>query len=84
MPMPVYTFIEKHDWQGKTVIPFCTHEGSGLSDTENKIKKACDGATVLNGLAIRGTTAQKSQEQARKTTKGWLAGWYIPLHVAHS
>lgn len=73
MPMPVYTFIEKHDWQGKTVIPFCTHEGSGLSDTENKIKKACDGATVLNGLAIRGTTAQKSQEQARKTTKGWLA-----------
>ena len=84
MPMPVYTFIEKHDWQGKTVIQFCTHEGSGLSDTENKIKKACDGATVLNGLAIRGTTAQKSQEQARKTTKGWLAGWYIPLHVAHS
>lgn len=73
MPMLVYTFIEKHDWQGKTVIPFCTHEGSGLSDTENKIKKACDGATVLNGLAIRGTTAQKSQEQARKTTKGWLA-----------
>lgn len=73
MPMPVYTFIEKHDWQGKTVIPFCTHEGSDLSDTENKIKKACDGATVLNGLAIRGTTAQKSQEQARKTTKGWLA-----------
>lgn len=73
MPMLVYTFIEKHDWQGKTVIPFCTHEGSGLSDTENKIKKACDGATVLNGLAIRGTTAQKSQEQARKTTKDWLA-----------
>lgn len=73
MPMSVYTFIEKHDWQGKTVIPFCTHEGSGLSDTENKIKKACDGATVLNGLAIRGTTAQKSQEQARKTTIDWLA-----------
>ena len=73
MPMPVYTFIEKHDWQGKTVIPFCTHEGSGLSDTENKIKKACNGAIVLNGLAIRGTTAQKSQEQARKTTIDWLA-----------
>ena len=73
MPMSVYTFIEKHDWQGKTVIPFCTHEGSGLSDTENKIKKACNGAIVLNGLAIRGTTAQKSQEQARKTTIDWLA-----------
>ena len=33
MPMAVYTFIEKHDWNGKTVIPFCTHEGSGLSGT---------------------------------------------------
>ena len=38
MPMPVYTFIEKHDWQGKTIIPFCTHEGSGLYGTENKLK----------------------------------------------
>lgn len=73
MPMPVYTFIEKHNWQGKTVIPFCTHEGSGLSDTENRLKKACEGAAVLKGLAIRGTTAQKSQEQARKTVISWLA-----------
>ena len=30
MPMPVYTFIERHDWQGKNVIPFCTHEGLSL------------------------------------------------------
>ena len=73
MPMPVYTFIEKHNWQGKTVVPFCTHEGSGLSDTENKLKKACEGATVLKGLAIRGAIAQKSQEQARKTVTNWLA-----------
>lgn len=73
MPMPVYTFIEKHNWQGKTVVPFCTHEGSGLSDTENKLKKACEGATILKGLAILGTTDQKSQEQARKTVINWLA-----------
>lgn len=73
MPMPVYTFIEKHNWQGKTVVPFCTHEGSGLSDTENKLKKACEGATILKGLAILGTTAKKSQEQARKTVINWLA-----------
>lgn len=72
MPMPVYTFIEKHNWQGKMVVPFCTHEGSGLSDTENKLKTACEGATVLKGLAIRGTIAQKSQEQARKTVANWL------------
>ena len=72
MPMPVYTFIEKHNWQGKTVIPFCTHEGSGLSGTENKLKVACQGATVLKGLAVRGTTAQNAQAQAKANVKNWL------------
>ena len=72
MPMPVYTFIEKHGWQGKNVIPFCTHEGSGLSGTENKLKAACQGATVLKGLAVRGATAQNKREQARQSVKNWL------------
>ena len=73
MPMPIYTFIEKHNWQGKTVIPFCTHEGSGLSATESKLKSACKGSTVLKGLAVRGATAQNKQEQARQSVKNWLS-----------
>ena len=72
MPMAVYTFIEKHNWNGKTVVPFCTHEGSGLSGTERKLKDACKGATVSAGLAIKGTTAQNSQSQALKTVQTWL------------
>lgn len=72
MPMAVYTFIEKHNWNGKTVVPFCTHEGSGLSGTERKLKDACKGATVSAGLAIKGTTAQNSQPQALKTVQTWL------------
>ena len=28
-PMPVYTFLGSYDFNGKTIIPFCTHEGSG-------------------------------------------------------
>ena len=72
MPMAVYTFIEKHDWNGKSVVPFCTHEGSGLSDTERKLKDACKGATVSEGLAIKGTTAQNLQPQALKAVQTWL------------
>lgn len=72
MPMAVYTFIEKHNWNGKTVVPFCTHEGSGLSGTERKLKDACKGATVSEGLAVKGTTAQNSQPQALKTVQTWL------------
>lgn len=54
MPMAVYTFLEKFDWSGKTIHPFCTHEGSGLSGTEGKIKNTCKGAAVTSGLAIQG------------------------------
>lgn len=72
MPMAVYTFIEKHDWTGKTVVPFCTHEGSGLSGTERKLKNACGGATVLKGLAIRGNTAQNARTQAKQSLTKWL------------
>ena len=72
MPIAVYTFIERHNWNGKTVVPFCTHEGSGLSGTERKLKDACKGATVSEGLAIKGTTAQNSQLQAQKTVQAWL------------
>lgn len=72
MPMPVYTFIEKHVWTGKTVVPFCTHEGSGLSGTEKNIAAACKGATVGKGFALRGATAQNSQEQAMKSVHTWL------------
>ena len=72
LPMCVYTFLEQHDWQGKVVIPFCTHEGSGLSDTENRLRAACRGALVLNGLAVRGSAAQNEREKARKQVLEWL------------
>lgn len=73
MPMPVYTFIEKHDWNGKTVIPFCTHEGSGLSDTERRVANSCKGATVQKGLAVRGATAQNGRGEAKKAVLlAWL------------
>lgn len=55
MPMAVYTFLEQFDWNGKTVHPFCTHEGSGLSGTEGKIQSACKGAVVTKGLALQGS-----------------------------
>ena len=55
MPMAVYTFLESYDFSGKTIVPFCTHAGSGLSGTVGNIKAACPGTTVLDGLAIAET-----------------------------
>ena len=40
MPMPVFTFLEEYDLSGKTIAPFCTHEGSGLGRSVTDIKKS--------------------------------------------
>ncbi len=72
LPMAVYTFLEKHGWSGKTIFPFCTHEGSGLSATERHIAGACPGATVGKGLALRGATAQNRRDEAQASVEAWL------------
>ena len=74
LPMAVYTFLESYDFSGKTVIPFCTHEGSGLAGTARSIERACSGATVLDGLAVRGSVAQNQQDEAKSAVVNWLAG----------
>jgi flavodoxin len=56
-PAPVKTFLSEYDFSGKTIIPFCTHEGSGLGHSQQDIKKLCPKATVLNGMAIHGADA---------------------------
>lgn len=55
MPMAIYTFLEAFDFKGKKIHPFCTHEGSGLSSTENKLKSILKEATIEKGIAIRGS-----------------------------
>jgi flavodoxin len=61
-PMAVFTFLESHDFSGKTILPFCTHEGSGLGHSESDIKASCPGAKMMKGLAIKGGSVRKAQE----------------------
>lgn len=74
MPMIAYTFLENHDFTGKTVIPFNTHEGSGQSGTQRTIEGLCSGATVIDGLAVRGNTAQNDQAATQQAVSEWLGG----------
>lgn len=61
-PMAVFTFLEEYDFSGKTILPFCTHEGSGLGSSERDIRKLCPSATVLPGLAIRGGSVGRADQ----------------------
>ena len=70
LPMCMFTFIEKHDWTGKTVVPFTTHEGSGFGSGLRDLRAAVKGATVAKGLSLRGTAARSSDAQIEKFVAG--------------
>ena len=72
LPMALHTFMESYDWQGKTVIPFNTHEGSGQAGTQQVIEDKLSGATVLQGLAVRGSKAQNDAEGTAADVAAWL------------
>ena len=73
-PMILYTFFEQNRdaLAGKTLIPFSTHEGSGLSGFDKKLASAIPGAKVGKGLAIRGNDAQNRQDSVRNSVNDWL------------
>lgn len=66
MPMAVFTFLEHFDFTGKTIHPFCTHEGSGMGSSERDIKRLCPGAKVEKGLAIHGGSVERSRNEIEK------------------
>ena len=72
-PMIMYTFFENNDLAGKTLIPFNTHEGSGLSGFDKKLQTVCKDSSVLEGLSIRGKDAQSDQDKTSSKVREWLA-----------
>ena len=69
MPMAVFTFLEHFDFEGKTIFPFCTHEGSGMGRSEADLKRLCPGARIGKGLALRGGSVNQAEPEIKK----WLA-----------
>ncbi len=79
MPQAIYSFLESYDLRGKTVIPFNTHEGSGQSGTQRVIESALPDCAVLQGLAVRGKTAQEDAEQTQALIQEWLESLGAPV-----
>lgn len=67
-PMAIFSFLESYDFTGKTILPFCTHEGSALSTSVEDIKKTVSNVIVREGLSIRGSRVSESDN----AIKEWL------------
>lgn len=68
LPRPVVTFLSEYDFSGKTILPLSTHEGSALGGSARDIAALCPDATLLDGLAVRGSDAASAREQV----EDWL------------
>ena len=69
IPMAVFTFLEAFDFTGKTILPLCTNEGSGMGSSERDIRKYAPGAELKRGLSITGSQAGNSRESVQR----WLS-----------
>ena len=61
--MIMSTFVERHDFEGKTVHPVTTHAMSGLGTTPEDYEQTCRGARIGRGLAVRGEEARSAEAQ---------------------
>lgn len=69
IPMAVAAFLEKYDFTGKTILPLCTNEGSGMGSSERAIKQCAPGAEVKSGLPVNGSSAANSGPSVKR----WLS-----------
>ena len=68
MPMAFASFLSEYDFSGKTIVPFCTHEGSRLGRSVEDITELCPQSTILEGLAIRGGDVKNAHNEVSE----WL------------
>ena len=59
-PMAIRTFLEEYDLTGKTIIPFCTTMGAGISQSIENIAEICDKSTIVDGLSLSTGRADNS------------------------
>ena len=72
-PMILYTVFESTPLSGKTLIPFSTHAGSGLSGFDRSLAAAYPDCTIAKGLAVAGTDAQNNPDKVQTTVAKWLS-----------
>lgn len=71
MPQAVFTFLNHYRFDGKIILPICTHEGSGMGRSELYIVKTCKNAKVLKGIKIQGSYANVCDEILKNELKGF-------------
>lgn len=73
IPQPMATFLSKNNLAGKTIIPFCTHDGYGVGRAFQVVSNYCPNAKLLDGFDMLGSDARNAQDL--------LANWLNKLGI---
>ncbi|WP_316861999.1 flavodoxin [uncultured Cohaesibacter sp.] len=76
MPMAFFSFLESYDFAGKSIVPFCTHEGSRLGRSIEDIEALCPQATLLQGFSLRGASdgsIRTASADAQEAVRDWVS-----------
>ena len=68
-PQVMFTLFKDINLDGKTVIPFTTHEGSGLASCASDVKKAFPKAKVTGEFSIYGHEVRTGKAKVEKWLK---------------
>ena len=71
-PMILYTYFEGADLANRRLIPFCTHNGTGIAPLEQSLKRSCPYSHVEKGLGIRGVDVQNDPDRVERTLDRWF------------
>ena len=70
LPVAVFSFVEGLDWTGKTIRPFCVHDGDGMGRSEAELRRLCPAARISEGLPLYGGDIRHSLT----AIEDWLDG----------
>ncbi len=70
-PKIVSTFLERYDFTGKTIVPFCTSHSSGIGSSDTDLHPLAPGAHWLEGRRFAAGTSQDDVSE-------WIGGLDLP------
>ena len=62
-PKIISTFLESYDFDGKTIVPFCTSGSSSIGGSVTELETLAGGATWLDGQRFSGGASRETVEQ---------------------
>lgn len=65
VPQAILSFLGSYDFEGKTIVPFCTHDGYGAGSSYRSIRNAATGAEVLDGIAVEAVDVPSAEADVR-------------------